>query len=212
MTESLHHRMYLLAYDEEARGPYDRSRTGLLVRTAVLVELALRGRLVETGGGSVAVAGTGSTGDPVLDEMLREAPGHGWKQLVRRHSGRTLTAVEDQLAALGLLTVESSLLRLGGRRVTVSDPGTLRAVRDRVSAVLHGNAPVAGIPVADAALAALAAAGKNRSVVSRQDARELRDRIDACTGRLGTLAPGLEKTVRGLSMTMIAAQGGMGGG
>lgn len=149
--------MYLLAYDEEARGPYDRSRTGLLVRTAVLVELALRGRLVETGGGSVAVAGTGSTGDPVLDEMLREAPGHGWKQLVRRHSGRTLTAVEDQLAALGLLTVESSLLRLGGRRVTVSDPGTLRAVRDRVSAVLHGNAPVAGIPVADAALAALAA-------------------------------------------------------
>ena len=211
MAESLHHRMYLLAHDEKARGPYDRSRTGLLVRAAVLVELVLRGRLVETGGGSVAVAGTGSTGDPVLDGVLREAPRHSWKQLVRRHSGRTLTAVEDRLAELGLLTVESSRLRLGGRRVTVSDRATPRAVRDRVSAVLHGDAPVHEVPVADAALAALAAAGKDRSVLSRQDARELRARIDACTGRLGDLAPGLEKAVRGLSMTMIAAQGGMGG-
>ncbi|NEB00474.1 GPP34 family phosphoprotein [Streptomyces sp. SID13726] len=211
MTASLHHRMYLLAHDEQARGPYDRSRTGLLVRAAALAELALRGRLTETGGGSVTVAGTGSTGDPVLDEVLRQAPGHGWKQLVRRDRGQTLAAVEDRLAAQGLLTVEASRLRRGGRRVTVSDPAVLRAERERMAAVLHGATPVADIPAADAALSALAAAGKVRSVVSRQDARALRDRIDACTGRLGTLAPGLEQAVRDLPTTMIAAQGGMGG-
>lgn len=73
--------MYLLAYDEEARGPYDRSRTGLLVRTAVLVELALRGRLVEAGGGSVAVAGTGSTGIPFWTRCcgrLLDTAGSSW--------------------------------------------------------------------------------------------------------------------------------------
>ncbi|MFG2958382.1 hypothetical protein ACGF5O_32265 [Streptomyces sp. NPDC048291] len=64
---------------------------------------------------------------------------------------------------------------------------------------------------ADAVLLALAAAGRVRTVVSRQDQKTLRARIDACTGRLGTLAPGLEHAVRALPTTMIAAQGGMGG-
>ncbi|MFE1838317.1 GOLPH3/VPS74 family protein [Streptomyces sviceus] len=212
MTEALHHRMYLLAYDEAAKGPYDRSRTGLLVRAAVLTELALRGRVAERGDGDVTVTGTGSTGDPVLDDVLREARGQGWKQLVRRRRRRTLTAVEDRLAALGLVTVQSSRTGRGGRRVTVPDPAALRSVHDRVSAVLHGDAPVHEIPAADTALAALAAAGKIRSVLSRREARVLRERVDACTSRLGALAPGLEKAVRGLNTTMIAAQGGMGGG
>ncbi|MEU0946992.1 GPP34 family phosphoprotein [Streptomyces canus] len=213
MTEALHHRMYLLAYDETAKGPYDRSRTGLLVRAAVLAELALRGRLVESGdGGGVTVSGTGSTGDPVLDDVLREARGQGWKQLVRRRRRRTLAAVEDRLAALGLVSLQSSRPGRGGRRVTVSDPAALRAVHDRVSAVLHGDAPVHEIPAADTALSALAAAGKVRSVLSRREARVLRERVDACTSRLGALAPGLEKAVRGLNTTMIAARGGMGGG
>ncbi|MFE3033320.1 GPP34 family phosphoprotein [Streptomyces canus] len=222
MTEALHHRMYLLAYDETAKGPYDRSRTGLLVRAAVLTELALRGRLVESGdGGGVTVAGTGSTGDPVLDDVLREARGRGWKQLVRRRRRRTLTAVEDRLAVLGLVSLQPSRTGrggrggrggLGGRRVTVSDPAALRAVHDRVSAVLHGDTPVHEFPAADTALSALAAAGRVRSVLSRREARVLRERVDACTSRLGALAPGLEKAVRGLNTTMIAAQGGMGGG
>jgi len=67
------------------------------------------------------------------------------------------------------------------------------------------------IPAADAALLALAAAGGIRSVVSRQDHRAFQARIDACTGSVAALAPGLEKAVRALPMTMIAAQGGMGG-
>ncbi|MEU2735960.1 GPP34 family phosphoprotein, partial [Streptomyces sp. NPDC007095] len=56
-----------------------------------------------------------------------------------------------------------------------------------------------------------AAAGGLRSVVSREDQKTFRARIDACTGHLAALAPGLEKAVRALPMTMIAAQGGMGG-
>ncbi|BBJ37690.1 hypothetical protein SSPO_004080 [Streptomyces antimycoticus] len=114
--------------------------------------------------------------------------------------------MEDQLAAAGLLTVKEPRTRFGTRHLTVTDPAALRA---RVSAALHGDGPVREIP-ADAALLALAAAGGIRSVLSRQDHKTLRPRIDACTGRLDALAHGLGKAVRALPMTMIAAQGGMG--
>jgi hypothetical protein len=80
-----------------------------------------------------------------------------------------------------------------------------------VSEALHGERPVRELPAADAALLALAAAGGIRSVVPRRDRKTFRARIDACTGSLAALAPGLEKAVRTLPMTMIAAQGGMGG-
>lgn len=202
--------MYLLAHDAAAEGPYDRSRTELLVRAAALIDLALRGRLGEDGG-TVTVSGTAPTGDPVLDGVLRDAPGHTWKHLVRRHRKRTLTEVENRLAAAGVLTVKEPRTPFGTRRLTVTDRALPDALHARVSAALHGDDPVREIPAADAALLALAAAGDVRSVVSRQDQKTFRARIDAGTGSLAALAPGLEKAVRALPMTMIAAQGGMGG-
>ncbi|MFF7754456.1 GPP34 family phosphoprotein [Streptomyces sp. NPDC007971] len=211
MIDDLTCLMYLLAHDDAAEGPYDRSRTELLVRAAALVDLALRGRLGEDGG-TVIVSGTEPTGDPVLDGILRDAAaGPGWKDLVRRHRRRTLTEVEDRLAAAGLLTVKAPRTRFGTRRLTVTDRAVPAALRARVSAALHGDSPVREVPAADAVLLALAAAGGVRSVVSRQDQKTFRARIDACTGSLAALAPGLEKAVRALPMTMIAAQGGMGG-
>ncbi|MEW2300839.1 GPP34 family phosphoprotein [Streptomyces sp. NPDC006655] len=211
MTDDLTCLVYLLAHDEAAAGPYDRSRTGLLVRAAALIDLALRGRLREVGG-TVAVTGTEPTGDPVLDGVLRDAAGHGWRQLVRHHRRRTLTELENRLAATGHLTVRAPRAFSRTRRVTLRDRTAAAALRTRVSAVLHGDGPVREIPDVDAALLALAAAGRIRSVVSRRDQKELRPRIDACTGRLGALAPGLEQAVRALPTTMVAAQGGMGGG
>ncbi|MEU9115643.1 GPP34 family phosphoprotein [Streptomyces sp. NPDC048483] len=211
MIDDLACLMYLLAHDDAAEGPYDRSRTELLVRAAALIDLALRGRLREDGG-TVTVSGTDPTGDPVLDGMLRDAAaGHGWKNLVRRHRKRTLTEVEDRLAEAGLLTVKAPRTRFGTRRLTVPDRAVPAALRARVSAALHGDGPVQEIPAADAALLALAAAGGVRSVVSRHDQKTFRARIDASTGCLAALAPGLETAVRTLPMTMIAAQGGMGG-
>ncbi|MFI0820799.1 GPP34 family phosphoprotein [Streptomyces sp. NPDC021098] len=203
--------MYLLAHDDAAEGPYDRSRTELLVRAAALVDLASRGRLGEDGG-TVTVSGTEPTGDPVLDGVLRDATaGHGWKHLVRRHRKRTLMEVEDRLIAAGLLAVKAPRTRFGTRRLTVTDRAVPAALRARVSAALHGDGPVREIPAADAVLLALAAAGGIRSVLSRQDQKTFRVRIDACAGRLAALAPGLEKAVRALPVTMVAAQGGMGG-
>ncbi|MEV5533802.1 GOLPH3/VPS74 family protein [Streptomyces prunicolor] len=212
MNDDLACLMYLLAHDDAAEGPYDRSRTRLLVRAAALIDLASRGRLAEDGGGRVTVSDPRPTGDPVLDGVLRDAAaGHGWKHLVRRHRKRTLTQVEDRLAAAGVLSVRAPRIPFGTRRVTVTDRAVPAVLRARVSEALHGDRPVRELPAADAALLALAAAGGVRSVVPRRDHKTFRARIDACTGSLAALAPGLEKAVRTLPMTMIAAKGGMGG-
>ncbi len=61
-------------------------------------------------------------------------------------------------------------------------------------------------------LAALAAHGHLRLVLSRHDRKAHADRVTALTDRLATDAPGLARAVSGLNLTMIAAQGGMGGG
>ncbi|MFD6286756.1 GPP34 family phosphoprotein [Streptomyces sp. NPDC060205] len=211
MNDDLACHMYLLAHDDAAEGPYNRSRTQLLVRAAALIDLASRGRLVEDAG-TVTVSGTAPTGDLVLDGVLRDAAGgHGWKHLVRRHRKRTLTEVEDRLVAAGLLTAKAPRTPFGTQRLTMTDRSVPAALRARVTAVLHADGPVRDLPVADAALLALATAGGIRSVVPRQDQKTFRARIDACTASLAAVAPGLEKAVRALPTTMIAAQGGMGG-
>ncbi|MEU8589483.1 GPP34 family phosphoprotein [Streptomyces sp. NPDC048664] len=210
MIDDLACLMYLLAYDDAVEGPYDRSRTELLVRAAALIDLASRGRLREDHG-TVLVSGTEPTGNPVLDGVLRDASAGGsWKHLLRRHRKRTLGEVEDRLTAAGVLAPTSPPTRFGAARLAVADRAAATAPRARVSAALRGHLPVREIP-ADAALVALAAAGRIRPIVSRQDRKILRDRIDACTSQLAVLAPGLEKAVRALPTTMIAAQGGMGG-
>ncbi|MEU8687516.1 GPP34 family phosphoprotein [Streptomyces sp. NPDC048665] len=203
--------MYLLAYDDAAEGPYDRPRTQLLLRAAALVDLALRGRLREDDG-TVTVFGTRPTGAPALDGVLHDAAGgHGWKHLARTHRKRTLTEVEDHLTAAGVLTVKEPRTPFGTRRLTLTDRAVPAALHARMSVALRGDEPVQSLPAADTALLALAAAAGVHSVVSRQDRKTYRARIDACTTALAALAPGLEKAVRDLPTTVIAAQGGMGG-
>src|SRR4051812_27543481 len=101
--DALPYRMYLLAHDEAARGPYDRARTAFLVRAAALVDLTRRGHLTQHQN-AARVTGPGPVGDPVLDDVLGEAAAstRGWRHLARHNRTRTLTAVEDQLAARGL--------------------------------------------------------------------------------------------------------------
>ncbi|MFE5191521.1 GPP34 family phosphoprotein [Streptomyces sp. NPDC056628] len=211
MTDDLACAMYLLAHDEAAEGPYDRSRTALLVRACAVIDLAMRGVLGEDHG-TVTVSGAPTAGGPVLDRVLRDAAeGHGWRRLLRGDRRRTLTEVEDQLAGAGVLLVTEPGTRWGARRSRLADPSAADAVRARVLAALHGNGPVRDVPAADAALLALASAGRVPTVVSRRDQKVFRDRIDACTSRLAALAPGLERAVRALPTTMVAAQGGVGG-
>ncbi|MEU8484622.1 GPP34 family phosphoprotein [Streptomyces sp. NPDC048641] len=214
MTQTLYGRVYLTAYDTAAHGLYDRTRTGFLLRAAVLAELAIRGNLVGSGG-AVSVATPGPIGDPVLDLTLSHVASdrRGWKSWIKHGRNETLHAVEDRLAAQGVLTVaEKRSFGRSRREVTVRDASAVTSLQATAAGLLHGNGPAARIAPDDAALVALAAAGGIRSVVSRSDAHARKDRIEELTGRLDAVAPGLGKAVGGLGMTMVAARGGLGGG
>jgi hypothetical protein len=79
-----------------------------------------------------------------------------------------------------------------------------------IASILRNGRPVDDVSRADAALVGLAAVGRVRTVISREDRRRHGDRIEAMTDRLGTMAPGLAHAARRLERTMVAAQGGMG--
>jgi hypothetical protein len=96
--------------------------------------------------------------------------------------------------------------------VTVTRPALVKELQDEARSILHGSQPAGDIDPVDAAIVALAAAGRVPAVVSRQERHEHRQRIEALTSRVGTIAPGVEQAFDGIRTTMIAAQGGMGGG
>ncbi|MEU9128413.1 GPP34 family phosphoprotein [Kitasatospora sp. NPDC048540] len=215
MTRPLHLATYLMAFDTDRQTLFDRTRTGFLVRAAVLAELARRGSVADDGG-TVAVAEAEPTGDPVLDAALTEVGAHArrWKAWIRRDREDTLEAVEQQLAVLGAVLIEDRdpYGPPARRRVLVPDPAEALAVQRATAALLRGEGDPARVGLGEAALAALAAAGGVGLVVSRGERRAHRDRVTALTGRLSELSPALARAVGGLGTTLVAAQGGMGGG
>ncbi|MFJ8622278.1 GPP34 family phosphoprotein [Kitasatospora sp. NPDC093550] len=217
MSRGLHLDTYLLAFDTGAGALQDRTRAGYLVRAAALAELAHRGAVEEDGAGRVRVVSGAATADPVLDELLAELGGaaRSWKVWIRRGRDVTLEAVEERLAVLGVVTVADRDPYgpvVPHRPVTMVDPREALDLQVRVAELVRGATPVTRAPFADAVLAALAAHGHLRLVLSRDDRRAHADRISALTHRLADQAPGLAKAVGGLNLTMIAAQGGLGGG
>ncbi|MFF1872835.1 GPP34 family phosphoprotein [Kitasatospora herbaricolor] len=217
MSRGLHLAAYLLAFDTRARSLQDRTRAGYLVRAGALAELAHRGAATEDGAGRVQVTPADPTGDRVLDALLTELGERprSWKSWIRRGREDTLEAVEEQLTVLGITTtadrdphgpVEPH------RRVTLKDPREALDLQVRVAGLVRGDASLAQVPYADAVLAALAAHGHLRLVLSRHDRRAHARRIDRLTDRLADRTPGLARAVTRLNLTMIAGQGGIGGG
>ncbi|MFF7586246.1 GPP34 family phosphoprotein [Kitasatospora purpeofusca] len=217
MSRALHLSGYLLAFDTRSQSLQDRTRTGFLVRAAALAELAHRGAVTEDGAGHVRVVSADPTGDGVLDALLAEAgsTSRGWKSWIRRDREDTLEAVEQRLAVLGVVTVADRDPHgrvVPHRPVSMDDPREALDLQARVAELVRGSTPPAEAPFRDAVLAALAAHGHLRLVLTRHDRKAHADRVSALTDRLATTAPGLARAVSGLNLTMIAAQGGMGGG
>ncbi|MFJ3791226.1 GPP34 family phosphoprotein [Kitasatospora sp. NPDC090091] len=217
MSRGLHLAAYLLAFDTRAQSLQDRTRAGFLLRAAALAELAHRGAVAEDGAGRVQIVSAARTGDVVLDAVLGEVGSRPrtWKSWIRRNRDDTLEAVEEELAVLGVVTMADRDPYgpvVPQRTVAMDDPREALDLQVRVAELVRGSVPVAEVPYADAVLAALAAHGHLRLVLSRQDRRAHAGRITALTDRLARDAPGLARAVNGLNLTMVAAQGGMGGG
>jgi uncharacterized glyoxalase superfamily protein PhnB len=113
-----------------------------------------------------------------------------WRQL----SDRTRTAFLTRAAVL----------------IELPDDAPAAKAQAHFTSILRDGPAVDEVSSTDAALVALAAAGRVRTVISPAGRRRYGDRISAMTDRLGTTAPGLARAVRGIEMTIVAARDGTG--
>ena len=106
-----------------------------------------------------------------------------WFDLLEQRWPKAEEAVQDQLVAAGAVTVElgRTLGVIRTRKVSVTDPGAVRALRDRVREVARSGPG----PVEEAVLAVLAIDGNVSTVFGWRDlcghkpaVRALKDRVD----------------------------------
>ena len=207
-------KLYLLSVDPDSERLSTSRELGVLLRGAALADLSMRKFLREEAG-KVIASGTKRTGDPVLDDLLREiseAPRRNWRSWVRRGAKRTVRAVEQQLESAGLITVRE--LRMLGifpaRKIGITDTEIAGALRDNVRNALYGNESVDEVDKFDAALVLLAAAGALRGVVSRKDERTYADRMKALGERAGGAVPGVLRVIQQVKQARAAAYAGGG--
>ncbi|MEV0699078.1 GPP34 family phosphoprotein [Saccharopolyspora sp. NPDC050389] len=161
---SLAAKAFLLAYDADKQDLTRKRHLGIVLRGAVLAELAIAGLLVDSGG-KAEVSAAFRPADPFLADALAEIGDSrlaGWKSLVRRNGGATYARVRDSL-------VERGVIRIGSRRalgvapveqIIATDPAGVRELQSHVVGVLRGAVPVHEVAREDAALVGLASAGR----------------------------------------------------
>ncbi|MEW2503292.1 GPP34 family phosphoprotein [Amycolatopsis sp. NPDC047767] len=193
MTLSLAAQAYLLACDPDTGRIRRRNRAALLVRASAATDLLLRGHLTTTGG-RVSAAGSGPTGDLLLDDLLTDLTAAGptrWRRLLRHDSTDTLRSLELQLAAAGLLQPHVTPL-LRRKVLRLDDRSPADAVRATVDRALH--APLSKVDTRAAALTSLAAAAQVG--FTRRSTRHHAARLTALDQTSGPAAPALRALLR----------------
>ncbi|MBK1789390.1 GOLPH3/VPS74 family protein [Prauserella cavernicola] len=201
MNWTLPQQLYLLSYDldKDKLDPNPVLVRGQLLRAAAVAELTIHGWLSDEDGKAVRDAALPPPGDAFLAEVLDNTTAgkpRSWFKIVDHRWDKAETAVRDQLAERGTITVKSRALGfLLGEPVVLEDRERVRALRESVrTAALLGREP-ADVPVADAALAMLAVEGDVRSLVTPSERRERKRELRALTDHLETVLPGLRKAI-----------------
>lgn len=200
VPDSLPARMYLLAYDMERGRLTARDRLGMLLRAAALTELYLDGRLVGEKRPALGTPGDDPYG--LLAQIGSSRP-RRWQYWIGRDGRAMVRAVQAELESGGWIRVRSRRLLgvLPVQRVEVRDPRVVKDLWGRASAALRGR-PVAHLNSYDAATMALAAAGRLRTVIARDEQRRHRERIAALTARSGPAVPALRRALESRNATM----------
>ncbi|MDH6135631.1 hypothetical protein P3T37_005047 [Kitasatospora sp. MAA4] len=201
LPDTLPGKLYLLAYNPETGRPVARADLDLLLRAAALADLLRRG-LVQDVDGRPSATGRAPHGlNPLLADLLRriaETRPHPWAWWIRLRGrpGHPVRSVRDDLAAAGWIRVEEYRI-LGlfrSARITERNPRVRKALAATVSSALRG--PVSRIDPADAALVALADAAQLRTVLTRQQRREHRERLALLTEQTGPVPHALRSAIR----------------
>jgi Golgi phosphoprotein 3 (GPP34) len=139
--------LLLLAYDDET-GKATVSRIGLDLgmAAAVLVDLALAGRIVYGQGGALVVTDPTPTGDPIADAVLAKVAGddpHTPAQWVQRLRHQLRERVLEDLVARGVVrdVDETALGFIHIHRYPTADRAFEREIRDRLAAALTSDEP-----------------------------------------------------------------------
>jgi len=196
LPESLPARLYLLACDAEKNRVTAQSQLGLVLRAAALVDLYLAGLVTDENGKVRAVGDRRPTGDPLLDELLRQIAEHqpqprSWHGWIARGQPAVRT-VRMQLEAGCCIRVERRMLRPD--RVELLDRSAVQQYADELRGELRQHA--SGIEARSAAVLALAARGEIATVISRSERREHRQYLDELAVHTGPIADALRKAWR----------------
>jgi hypothetical protein len=198
---TLPQKLYLLAYDAGRRRLGSRLEIGYALRAAALVELHLRGHLIDRDGPVPAENGR-QCADPVLNAVLQQiarTPHKSWRHWVRADHRAMTTSVRDQLHALGVLDLRRHH-RLGiipTTTIIVADlPPVLRIANDALRA-LRDDEPSGGTASDAAALLVLAAIAGLPGVAARTRLGADRQRIDQLARQGGPAIPALRSVIRG---------------
>lgn len=208
---NLPERLYLLAYDRGRERLARWTDVGLLVRAAALAELEMRGALVDERGRATLPRGKRPVAaEPLLRDVLAEIEAarrpRKWQHWAQRNRGKARAAVERQLAAERVITVESHrVLGIFTRtRILVNDPLLVGRLHATVAEVVRARTADRH----DAALVALAATGELRTVFGRRDRRAHKARLAelASSGPVASVR-GLKKAVQAAHAAAAAAAG-----
>ncbi|KLL12926.1 MULTISPECIES: GPP34 family phosphoprotein [Protofrankia] len=206
LPESLPARLYLVSCDPDRERLTGRPYLGYLLRAAALTDLFLAGRLVDVRGRAQVIPPSAATGrvrdvDPLLEGILRKiersSRPRSWKYWIRREARPTVRAVRDQLETAGWIRVEPRriLLLFPADTITVRDPRVVRELRGNAGRVARGGVPLARVDPYDAAVVALAAAARLKTVLTRAQRREHRARIAQLTELCGPPPIALRKVI-----------------
>jgi Golgi phosphoprotein 3 (GPP34) len=194
LPESLPARLYLLAYDTEKNRVTAQNQLGLVLRAAALADLYLTGRVADENGKVRATGDRPPTGDPLLDEVLKQLAEHrprSWQGWITRGQP-TVQAVRAELEDGLYIQVERRRILPG--RVELRDRYAVQQYADEVRAELHGSA--ARTDPRKAVVLALAARGEMGNVISRSERREYRQHLDELAAFTGPIADALRKAWR----------------
>ncbi|MGW0506944.1 MULTISPECIES: GOLPH3/VPS74 family protein [Micromonospora] len=201
--------LLLLAYDDESgKATMPRISLDLGMAAAVLIELALAGRIAYAEGALTVVDAT-PTGEPVTDDVLARIAAdtpHSPSSWVQRLRHGLRDKVLGDLCAHGVVrdVDETELGFIHVHRYPVLDPSVEAETRERLAAALTGEAP----DERTAALATLVAVLRMESAlgVTGEDATEARRRLEEIASGAGFSGEvGLESSVVRPSVGLVVA-------
>jgi hypothetical protein len=205
---ALPERLYLLAFDPTTAKLTNKSRLGLMLRAAALIDLQLDGRLADQDGR--VVASSGATSSPLAAHVLVQVETGGrkrWKYWVERKARQAVPMVRDELERRHLIKVER-YRRFGffpAERITLRQPLVRRQLLQAATDTLRPARLVSRVDPRDAALVVLASTGELKHVLSKAQRKQHKERLGQLSVLAGPPVQALRKAIQAQSAAAGAA-------